>query len=87
MPYQWLTQSLNISSVVVGGETLHQRHNVLLLPTVTSFIQALPTGEPFRVSVHAWENPEPSRYTQGVAKDPDLVLFEARVLVDGRLIG
>lgn len=73
--------------MVVAGETLRQRNNVLLLPTVTSFIQALPAGEHFRVSVHAWENPEPSPYAQGVAKDPDLVMFEARVLVDGRLLG
>jgi hypothetical protein len=74
-------------SVAVVGETLHQRNNVLLLPTVTSFIQALPPGEPFRVSVHAWENPEPSRYAHNVTKEPDLVMFEARVLVDGRLVG
>lgn len=69
------------------GETLHQRNNVLLLPTVTSFIQALPPDEPFRVSVHAWENPEPSRYAHNVTKEPDLVMFEARVIVDGRLVG
>jgi len=74
-------------SYAVVGETLHQRNNVLLLPTVTSFIQALPPGEPFRVSVHAWENPEPSRYAHNVTKEPDLVMFEARVLVDGRLVG
>jgi hypothetical protein len=71
----------------VVGETLHQRNNVLLLPTVTSFIQAVHPGEPFRISVHAWENPEPSRHAYNIAKDPDLVIFEARVLVDGRLVG
>jgi hypothetical protein len=60
---------------------------VLLLPTVTSFIQALPPGEPFRVSIHAWENPEPSRNAHNVTKEPDLVIFEARVIVDGRLVG
>jgi hypothetical protein len=75
------------SSFAVVGETLHQQNNVPLLPTVTSFIQALPSGEPFRVSIHAWKNPEPSRYAHNVTKEPDLVMFEARVLVDGRLVG
>lgn len=71
----------------MATETLNQRNNVLLLPTVTSFIQALPAGEPFRISVHSWENPEPSRYAHNVTKQPDLIMFEARVLVDGRLVG
>jgi hypothetical protein len=75
------------SYFVVISETMHQQNNVLLLPTVTSFIQALPPDEPFRVSVHSWENPEPSRYAHSVTKQPELVMFEARVLVDGRLIG
>jgi hypothetical protein len=74
-------------SFAVVGETLQQRSNVLLLPTVTSFIQTLPPDDPFRVSVHAWENPEPSHYAHNVTKEPDLIMFEARVLVDGRLVG
>ena len=68
-------------------ETLQQRNTVLLLPTVTSFVQALPAGEPFRISVHSWEDPAPSRYAQSFSKQPEDVMFEARVFIDGRLAG
>lgn len=58
-----------------------------LLPTVTSFIPGLPTGDPFRISLHSWQNPDISRYIQTLKKPTDLVLFEARVFIDGRIAG
>jgi hypothetical protein len=60
---------------------------MLLLPTLTSFVPALSPGEPFRLSLHCWEDPEPTRYTQNLSKHDDLVMFEARVFIDGRLVG
>lgn len=73
---------------VVHDQEFLQTHNtVLLLPTVTSFIPALPAGDEFFISIHSWEGPEPSRYTQSFNKPRDQLLFEARVFVDGRLAG
>jgi hypothetical protein len=61
--------------------------NPLLLPTVTSFVPGLPTEATFRVSIHCWENPEISRYTQNLKKASDGVVFEARLFIDGRIAG
>lgn len=61
--------------------------NPLLLPTVTSFIPGLPAGAPFRVSIHAWQNPDMSRYIQTLKKPSDIIVFEARLFIDGRIAG
>ncbi|CAG8982609.1 hypothetical protein HYALB_00008101 [Hymenoscyphus albidus] len=61
--------------------------NPSLLPTVTSFIPALPPGAHFRVSIHSWENPEISRFIQSIKKSTDKIMFEARVFLDGRIAG
>ncbi|RDW77337.1 hypothetical protein BP6252_05390 [Coleophoma cylindrospora] len=57
-----------------------------LLPTVTSFISALAEGEPFRVSIHCWTDPEPSRLLQSITKYAEQAIFEARVFIDGNLV-
>ena len=56
-----------------------------LLPTVTAFVPGLAAGESFRISIHAWENPEPSLYAQNYSKHAQHVMFEARIYIDGRL--
>lgn len=66
---------------------LHNPHNVVFLPTVTSFIPGLAPGEAFFISIHSWEGPEPSRYTQSFNKPKEQILYEARVFIDGRLSG
>jgi hypothetical protein len=58
-----------------------------LLPTMTSFIPSLKPGAPFRISIHCWHNPELSRYIQTLKKASDNVVFEARLFVDGRIVG
>lgn len=63
------------------------QNNPFLLPTVTSFIPGLPAGTAFRISIHSWQNPEISRYTQSLSKPSDVSIFEARLLVDGRVTG
>ncbi|RDW63918.1 hypothetical protein BP5796_10420 [Coleophoma crateriformis] len=57
-----------------------------LLPTVTSFIPALTEGDPFRVSIHCWTDPEPSRLLQSITKYAEQAIFEARVFIDGNLV-
>jgi hypothetical protein len=55
---------------------------------VTCFIPGLPAGEPFRISIHSWRNPEASRYIHQISsKHVEYAVFEARVYVDGRLAG
>ncbi|KAI0399018.1 hypothetical protein F4802DRAFT_73246 [Xylaria palmicola] len=56
------------------------------LPTMTCFMPGLPPGTPFNISLHSWKTPDVSQFTQNYSKHPELVKFEARVLVDGRLV-
>ncbi|KAI0468772.1 hypothetical protein F4859DRAFT_490268 [Xylaria cf. heliscus] len=56
------------------------------LPTMTCFMPGLSPGTPFNISLHSWKTPDVSQFTRNYSKHPELVKFEARVLVDGRLI-
>ncbi|KAH6657508.1 hypothetical protein BKA67DRAFT_655772 [Truncatella angustata] len=57
------------------------------LPTMTCFMPALPTGNPFFISLHCWSMPKISQYTKSnFSKHENLVKLEARVFVDGRQV-
>jgi hypothetical protein len=56
------------------------------LPTMTCFMPGLPTHSPFNISLHCWRSPEISQFTKNFSTHTDLVKFEARVFVDGRLV-
>ncbi|KAK8050104.1 hypothetical protein PG994_011834 [Apiospora phragmitis] len=56
------------------------------LPTLTCFVPGLAGGTPFLISLHNWRKPEISPYTKGYSQHLDLVKWEARVTIDGRLI-
>lgn len=56
------------------------------VPVLTSFVPSLPKEAPFRVSIHSWEKPRPSRLTESLMQPDDLLLFEARVFIDGVLV-
>ena len=59
------------------------------LPTVASFIPNLPSGFPFRISIHSWENPLPSRSMSAlmqVHNNTETVMFEARAFIDGQCV-
>ncbi|KFY58616.1 hypothetical protein V496_06048 [Pseudogymnoascus sp. VKM F-4515 (FW-2607)] len=71
----------------LDSEYLPTQGTLPLLPTVTSFVPALDQGQNFRLSIHSWEAPEPSRFALNFTKDPGLIMFEARVFIDGRLAG
>ncbi|ESZ99513.1 hypothetical protein SBOR_0078 [Sclerotinia borealis F-4128] len=74
--------------VVQDPEVHHSQSTALLLPTVTCFVPSLAAGEPFRISIHSWQNPEASRYMHQISsRHAEHVMFEARVFVDGRLAG
>jgi hypothetical protein len=56
------------------------------LPVLTSFIPSLFQNAPFRVSIHSWEKPKPSRMMESLVGPHDAILFEARVYIDGVLV-
>lgn len=64
-------------SFVSDGKTTAQ------LPVLTTFVASLVHNAAFRVSVHSWEKPRPSRFTESLLQPDDCVMFEARVYVDG----
>ena len=56
------------------------------LVTLTTFIPSLPPTTSFRVSIHSWTPPAPSPMLQSIEPSPQNILFEARVLLDGRCV-
>ncbi|KAI0898577.1 hypothetical protein F4806DRAFT_494237 [Annulohypoxylon nitens] len=53
---------------------------------MTCFIPGLSPGIQFNISLHSWKTPDISQFTRNYSKHPELVKFEARVLIDGRLV-
>lgn len=52
-------------------------------PVLTTFVPSLPRENPFRISIHRWEKPQPSRLIESIMQPDDVLLFEARVFIDG----
>ncbi|KAI1760716.1 hypothetical protein GGR53DRAFT_66107 [Hypoxylon sp. FL1150] len=71
---------------VVHDTEFAYTHGSFGLPTMTCFMPAMPPGTPFNISLHCWKTPDVSQFTRNYSKHPELVKFEARVLVDGRLV-
>ncbi|KAK0702541.1 hypothetical protein B0T21DRAFT_388100 [Apiosordaria backusii] len=61
-------------------------HGSAGMPVVTCFVPSLPAGSPFQISLHCWRNPEISQFTRTYSKHIELVKYEARILLDGRLV-
>lgn len=53
------------------------------LPVLTCFLPSLPRDTPFRVSVHSWNRPRPTRVMEGLMQPEDSVMFEVRIFIDG----
>ncbi|KAB8228120.1 hypothetical protein ETB97_009948 [Aspergillus alliaceus] len=60
--------------------------NMGLLPVLTTFIPSISSNTPFRVSVHSWERPRPSRFMESLLQPDDALLFEVRVFIDGLFV-
>ncbi|KAI1638446.1 hypothetical protein F4809DRAFT_253633 [Biscogniauxia mediterranea] len=71
---------------VVHDTEFAYTHGSYGLPTMTCFMPGLSPGTPFNISLHCWKTPETSQFTRNYSKHPELVKFEARVLIDGRLV-
>ncbi|EHA25977.1 hypothetical protein ASPNIDRAFT_131671 [Aspergillus niger ATCC 1015] len=50
------------------------------LPVLTTFVPSLRHNTPFRVSVHSWQKPTPSRLMESLLQPDDAVLFESTTL-------
>lgn len=57
-----------------------------IVPILTSFVASLERGAPFRISIHSWEKPKPSRLLLSYKTSDEAVMFEARVYLDGVLV-
>lgn len=56
------------------------------LPVLTTFIPSITPGTPFRISIHSWEKPGPSRLMESFLQPDDALMFEARVFIDGECV-
>lgn len=63
-------------------QLLYSQRSLGQLPILTSFIQSLPAQSPFRISIHSWEKPQPSRILESLMHPEDCVLFEVRIYTD-----
>ncbi|KAI0173431.1 hypothetical protein GGR52DRAFT_387052 [Hypoxylon sp. FL1284] len=71
---------------VVHDTEFAYTHGSFGLPTMTCFMPAMPPSTPFNISVHCWDTPQISKFTESYSKHPELVKLEARVLIDGRVV-
>ncbi|KIW15489.1 hypothetical protein PV08_05535 [Exophiala spinifera] len=59
--------------------------SMTILPTLTCFVASLERGSSFRVSVHSWEKPKASNLLLSYKTMEEIVLFEAKIYIDGIL--
>ena len=57
--------------------------NAGLVPVLTTYIPSLAENTAFRVSIHSWERPRPSRLMENLMQPDDALLFMAQVYIDG----
>ncbi|KAF2994319.1 hypothetical protein E8E14_000846 [Neopestalotiopsis sp. 37M] len=54
---------------------------------MTCFIPGLDSGKPFSISLHSWSELQTSKFTKtNFNQHAQLVIFEARIFIDGRLV-
>ncbi|OJJ48089.1 hypothetical protein ASPZODRAFT_14243 [Penicilliopsis zonata CBS 506.65] len=74
---------LHNPSIINPASYWLQHSNLGQLPVLTTFIPSLPHNTPFRVSIHSWEKPRPSRVMESLMQPDDSVFYETRVFIDG----
>ncbi len=70
---------------MVNGAASSYRSSVVQIPNLTGFIGSLEPGHSFRVSIHSWEKPRASDLLLSYKSAPELIMFEAKLFVDGQL--
>ena len=71
---------------VVPEIELSHIHGSAGVPTMTCFVPSLRPGTPFNISIHCWGTLEISPFARAYSEHADLVRFEARILIDGRMV-
>ncbi|KAK4192338.1 hypothetical protein QBC35DRAFT_512018 [Podospora australis] len=79
-------KEFKVACQVVPDPELAHIHGSVGMPVMTCFVPSLPAGAPFQLSVHSWHDPEISQFTRTYSKHPELIKFEMRILLDGRLV-
>ncbi|KAK3376803.1 hypothetical protein B0T24DRAFT_229909 [Lasiosphaeria ovina] len=79
-------KEFKIACHVVPDLELSHIHGAAGMPVMTCFVPSLPAGTPFQISIHSWRNPDISQFTRAYSKHTDLVKFEARISLDGRMV-
>ncbi len=70
---------------IPDGEFSHS-HGAFGMPVMTCFVPSLGAGTAFHISIHSWRSPEISQFTRTYSKHSELVKFECRILIDGRIV-
>lgn len=70
---------------IPDAEFAHNR-GAFGLPAMTCFVPSLQPGAQFQISIHCWGTPQLSQHALNYSKHPELVKFEARILIDGRMV-
>ncbi|KAH8692414.1 hypothetical protein BGW36DRAFT_45731 [Talaromyces proteolyticus] len=76
------TDSPYLNSPFMNPQHVFNQRSLGQLPIITSFIPSLPPQSPFRVSIHSWEKPCPSRILETVVRPDDCILYEVRIYAD-----
>lgn len=78
------TSSPYLQNQSIGGHSYYPvQGNYGQFPVLTSFVPSMNKDSPYRFSIHSWEKPRPSRLIEGMMQPDDLLMYEARVFVDG----
>jgi hypothetical protein len=79
-------KEFKVACHVVPDLELAHIHGAAGVPVMTCFVPSLAAGSGFQISIHCWRRPDLSQFTRTYSKHSDLIKFEARILVDGRLV-
>ncbi|EED12629.1 conserved hypothetical protein [Talaromyces stipitatus ATCC 10500] len=71
-----------LSAPYFNSQLFYSQRSLGQLPVLTCFVPSLPTQSPFRISIHSWEKPHPSRILESLMHPDDCILYEVRVYTD-----
>lgn len=79
-------KEFKVACNVVPDLELSHIHGPVGIPVMTCFVPSLVASTAFQVSIHSWRRPDISQFTRTYSKHAELVKFEARVMLDGRVV-
>lgn len=79
-------KEFKVNCHVIPDTEFMQNRGTFGVPAMTCFVPSIDPGAHFHISIHCWGTPQVSQYALNYSKHPDLVKFEARILIDGRMV-